>query len=233
MISKSSKIFNIEDKKYQFNFQAFLHSFNSFRLKNDKKHIKVGELEEIISTNVNVSIDAVHNWRNQCNGPSDVEIIKGIAQTLEIQDFMILLKEVEVTNNMNKLNIQQTESLKRIYDSIIDFLDDFEKTGGFTTALWYRFVEKGSVDPEWDICEYAEKKINLVRLVISKEYFYLHNQPIYDELINFVENELINTFDGKLGYAYRFEAIPDGNPTTEEDYLKALNVLNSIIEKYI
>jgi hypothetical protein len=44
---------------------------------------------------------------------------------------------------------------------------------------------------------------------------------------------LWETFDGKLGYAYRFEAIADGNPTTEDDYNKALKRINEIIEQYI
>ena len=33
-------------------------------------------------------------------------------------------------------------------------------------------------------------------------------------------------------YAYRFEAIPDVNPTTFDDYSKALQLINEIIEKY-
>ena len=33
-------------------------------------------------------------------------------------------------------------------------------------------------------------------------------------------------------YAYRFEAIPDGNPTIFDDYSKALQRINEIIEKY-
>ena len=43
----------------------------------------------------------------------------------------------------------------------------------------------------------------------------------------------MSTYDGKCSYAYRFEAIPDGNPTTDEDYNEALKKLNGIIEKYI
>ena len=52
---------------------------------------------------------------------------------------------------MGKLSTLQIESLKRVYDSIIDFLDDFDKTDGFTGALWYEFERKGSKYPEEDI----------------------------------------------------------------------------------
>ena len=38
-----------------------------------------------------------------------------------------------------------------------------------------------------------------------------------------MDEDLVETYKGKLGYAYRFEAIPDGNPTTDEDYEKAMN----------
>jgi hypothetical protein len=50
--------------------------------------------------------------------------------------------------------------------------------------------------------------------------------------LEYSENDLYDIFDGKLGYAYRFEAIPDGNPTTQDDYNKALKSLNEIVEKY-
>lgn len=41
-------------------------------------------------------------------------------------------------------------------------------------------------------------------------------------------------YDGKLGYEYRIKAYDhNGNPTTNDDYVKAMNKLNSIIEKYI
>ena len=67
-------------------------------------------------------------------------------------------------------------------------------------------------------------------LVIKLEYFDLLECEIVYEFVN---NDLYDIYEGKVSYAYRFEAIPDGNPTTSEDYSQAMNRLNSIIEKYI
>ena len=36
--------------------------------------------------------------------------------------------------------------------------------------------------------------------------------------MKFVSDDLIDIYDGKESYAYRFEAHADGNPTTSEDY---------------
>ena len=82
------------------------------------------------------------------------------------------------------------------------------------------------------IYDYAQNKIEKVQKVFLKEYFYLHDTEVYEELNNYIENDLYDTFDGKLSYAYRFEAIPDGHPTTFDDYSKALQRINEIIEKY-
>ena len=94
------------------------------------------------------------------------------------------------------------------------------------------YQEQGYKNPEDKIYEYAEEKIEKVLLTIQKEYFYLHDTEVYSEILEYSENELYDIFNGKLGYAYRFEAEPDGNPTTQDDYSKALKRLNEIVEKY-
>ena len=43
----------------------------------------------------------------------------------------------------------------------------------------------------------------------------------------------MDTYDGKLSYAYRFEALVEGHPTTEDDYSKAMKKFNQIITKYL
>ena len=84
---------------------------------------------------------------------------------------------------------------------------------------------------EEKIADYADKRVKDVALVLKKEYFYLHGLAIYDELYDFINNDLLDMYDGKLGYAYRFEAQVDGNPVVEEDYEKALKKINGIIEQ--
>ena len=79
----------------------------------------------------------------------------------------------------------------------------------------------------------AEEKIHDVVLTYTKERFYLKNTQIYDDLEKYIYNDLYDIFCGKLSYAYRFEAIPSGNPTTKEDYMKAYKTLNTIMDNYI
>ena len=227
MISSKTTIFEIGNEKYQFNSLAFNQCINQYSKKND---IKKGKVEDLLGEKLFVSSSAIHNWRFGSNGPASIELIKNLAKYLKI-DYMALLKKYKEIEEMDKLSTLQIESLKRVYDAIIDFLDDFDKTDGFTGSLWYEFERKGSKYPEEDIYDYAQNKIEKVQKVLLKEYFYLHDTEVYEELNSYIENDLYDTFDGKLSYAYRFEAVPDGNPTTFDDYSKALQRINEIIEK--
>lgn len=229
MLSKEPRLFDVDGKKMQFNFQAFIDAFQKFKV---AKKMKVSELENMIAQKVNVSPEAVHNWRFKSNGPSDLNTIKEIAAALGFSNRLFLLKEIREDTGTMKLTDLQKESAKRIYDSIIEYLNDFSVTDGFTGTLWIEFSEQGYKNPEDAIYDYANKKISEVHLVIQKEYFYLHDSPIYDELIEYSYNDLYDIYEGKLGYAYRFEALVDGNPTTEDDYEKALAALNNIVDKY-
>ena len=62
---------------------------------------------------------------------------------------------------------------------------------------------------------------------------FLKNTEIYEKIGNFIYNDLYETFENKLSYAYRFEAEVSGNPSTYEDYYKALSTINQIIDKYM
>lgn len=234
MTSKKTRIFKIEDVDYQFDFQSFKIYVDGYvkRYKDKGANIKKAKVFEYIVEKANVTPEAVKQWYYGNNGPSDLAIIQKAAEVLEITDYLNLMR---VANKGEKmlLNSLQMESLKRIYDDIIEYLEDFYQTDGFTGALWYEFERRGSKDPEDDIYEYAEDRWGKVLLRIKKEYFYLHNADVYGDILEYSENDLLDIFDGKLGYAYRFEAYPEDNPTTEDDYNKALKRLNEIVEKYI
>ena len=68
---------------------------------------------------------------------------------------------------------------------------------------------------------------------INQEYFDLHNHEIYDELCEFASEDLTNVYNGKVSYAYRFEADGEHDPTVWQDYEKAMQHLNEIIERYV
>ncbi len=246
MNNKRSKTFLISNRRYSFSRKSFEYYFKRC-LDEPKASIeginKVGDLEEYIAKHVICSKDTVHGWRFTNSGPGDLSIIEQVANILGVNDYMRLMKENLDENKTekgeekkivkNELTNLQIESLKRIYDSVIEYLDEFEKTDGFTGTLWYEFYDNGFKNPEPEIYDYAEKKVEAVLFVIKKEYFYLHDTEVYDMICEYAENDLYEIFNGKLSYAYRFEAIPDGNPTTTDDYEKAISKLNEIIKEYI
>ena len=163
-------------------------------------------------------------------------MIKILSDIFKIE-YKNLLKEIRKDIPKMKYEQCQLESIKRIYDAIIIFLEKFLNTDGFND-LWIEFIDKGINNEfiEDKLYDYAMKQIDNVNLILKQEYFYLHNLSIYDNLNTFINDDLINTFDGKLSYAYRFESLVEdknGNrgTTTSEDYLKALNKINGIIEE--
>ena len=72
-----------------------------------------------------------------------------------------------------------------------------------------------------------------INMALDQEYFDLRGCDLYNELCEYVSDDLYETFNGKLGYGYRFEAHPNGNPTTTEDYDRAMIRLKTIIDKYL
>jgi transcriptional regulator with XRE-family HTH domain len=239
------RIFLIEGKKYHFNKQAFIEFFNKECKPNkENKRLAKSKLEKQIATaeGICVSPNTVHAWRFGKCGPSDLDMIKVIAKIFNIKDYKVLLEEKgEETEEMATMNDRidsvtkklQLESIKRVYDAIINFLDEFDRTDGFTGTLWYEFVEKGVRDPEEELYYYADGQLDKVRLVLKREYFYLHNDSIYEELENFIEEDLYDTYNEKLEYAYRYEAKSENSPTSTEDYEKALQKINGIIANCI
>lgn len=214
----------INNNIYYFNFEIFNDLFIN-KCKNEK--ILKSILEYKLSEHVNKSTDSIHNWRFKLNGPSDLDTVKLIASFFEINDYKVLLKDKEKNYSMEKFNDLQMLSLKRIYDAIIDYLEIFQKSNGFND-YWFEIKEEPS-EREDILYDIAMKEVEKVQLIYKKEYMLLKNSKIYEELGSFIYNDLYDIFDGKLSYAYRFEAIPSENPTTDEDYYKALNKVNDII----
>ena len=133
---------------------------------------------------------------------------------------------------MEKLTDRQKDAAKRIYDVCIWFLNEFDHSDGFND-YWSQFADAGSKDPQKDIRQKVELLWRKVELVLDQEYFDLRGCDIYDDFCEFIYEDLINTYDRKLDYGYRFEARTNGNAITHEDYDRAMIRLNTIIEKYI
>lgn len=242
MISKSFKVFQIDNKQFKFNSFNFMIFFRNYRL---SKKIKASELEEKIAVQAHVSEAAVHNWLYNKNGPADLDAIKAIADCLSIKDFRLLMEEVKDVAYNNSLTSQEKESVYRIYSSVISFLDEFERTNGFNDywldiADKYRYEQNGCAHILNELESVVYKKYRDVILVYKREYIFLKSHPIYNELSNvlFQEDGIEECFVNKLGYAYRFEAIVEdknGNRenTVSEDYELSLNKINAVVDKYL
>jgi hypothetical protein len=64
--------------------------------------------------------------------------------------------------------------------------------------------------------------------------FDLRGTELYTELNDFVYDDLVDTYNEKIGPSYRIAASVDGEGiTTNEDYCDAMSKLNDILEKYL
>ena len=229
MQSKETKIFTVEGKNVRFNAKIFNRSFITYARNNKKK---IGDLEELLAERIGVTKDAVHNWRFEKNGPSDIEMIKIMAEVLCIKNWTIFTKSSSEGEKIMQLTERQMDALKRVYDGIVEFLFEFERTDGFNN-YWFEYSQGTKREVQDLIFDRVERKVDNLYLLLDKEYFDLGRHEIYDALCEYVNEDIYELFNGKLSYAYRFEAVVEGNPTTSEDYNKAMTAINSIIEKYI
>lgn len=223
------RIFSVDGKKATFNKEAFKHFL---RQKSHQKKVSIAKLEQELAEDLTIAANTVHKWNYNGGGPIDYSTIERLAELLDVPDASRLLKFIDEGENiMAHLTERQLAAVKRIYDICIWFLREFYNTTGFND-YWPDFHNKGSKNPEEDIYQFVEGMHEKVRLVLEQEYFDLRNCEIYNELYKFVDEELNEIYDGKLSYGYRFEARSEGNPTTAEDYDKAMIQLNTIIDKY-
>ena len=216
----------INDKECYFNLNIFNFIFMHYKTKNN---LKIGELEERLANFVNKDSSTIHNWRNLTSGPSDLETIQLIAKFFEIGDYKLLFNEEN--ESMKKLSDLQMLSVKRIYDMIMDYLEEFDKSDGFNN--YWHDLKVEPEDRQGVLYDIALGYVDKIILAYKKEYLFLKNTEIYEKIGNFIYNDLYETFENKLSYAYRFEAEVSGNPSTYEDYYKALSTINQIIDKYM
>lgn len=235
-MQKNIKNYNIDGKCMQFDSSSFREFFSAIR---KKKCMSALEYEAELGESLCVSSSAIHNWRFGMNGPSDVETIKQLAVCLEITDYMLLLKNGKVKKTM-QITERQKDSLKRVYDAVIEYLDTFQRTDGFND-YWYKLEEQGTKTDSIEnlLYEIAEKEQHKVELVLAKEYIELYKLPVYGQLEEYVCDDLCEAYNGKLSYAYRFEAPVENvdgtrsGVTTSEDYTRALKKINDILENYM
>lgn len=223
--------YTINGKRAVFNKEGFRHLLKQKVL---HEHSKMGELEEQLAGQLHVSADTVHKWHQaKSGGPGNFELVEELAAALKLSNCANLLIFIDDGGiEMEHLTDRQKNAAKRIYDLCIWFLYEFDRSNGFND-YWLEFKDSGSQDPEADIYEMVQGMIGKIHMALDQEYFDLRGCNLYDELCEYVSENLYEIFNGKLGYAYRFEAVTNGNPTTSQDYDCAMIQLNTIIDKYM
>lgn len=220
-----SRVFIINNEKYIFNFYNFNNYFNEFV---QKHNFTISRLEYELANFVNKSNDAIHNWRFRKNGPSDIETVKLICDFFKIRTYKTLLceKQDDISKEIGK---QQVLSIKRIYNKIIEFLQDFYNSYGFND--YWLDLNTENRNKENELYELVKFKLDKVILVLMQEYIFLKDTQVYNYIKEYIYNDLYDIFDGKLSYAYRFEnMVEDG---VEDDYQKALDKINNIVSNYL
>ena len=228
MKQSQMRVFTENGVQYCFNRITFRSLVDRYAKENG---ISKGQVADDISKHLHVTTDAVNKWKYGKNGPADMDTIKEIAVYLHV-DWLFLVKKEIGGSAMTQMNERQKDAAKRCYDVLIWFLEEFSNTDGFN-SWWLDFKEQGSQNPEDDIYERITQMEERVRLVIEQEYFDLHDHEIYDAFCEFAGEDLTNVYNGKVGYAYRFEADGESAPTVWQDYEVARNRLNEIIERYV
>lgn len=233
MVSRETKRFLINGKYYRFNRESFNRYFDEY---SKSAGISKRALEEQIADRIHVSDAAIHNWRSGSNGPGDLDSIRILSESIYVNDYMIFLKVIEEKAPMKALTEKQVEAVKRIYDAIIDFLEEFRKTDGFST-LWYDYKDQCFRNPTSKVYDYVEAKHNVVQVVYTKEYLYLHDTSIYDELYEYINNVLYDAYNEKVEPQYRSQCFSSDEGayvfSSFYDYDNALTRINEIIDKYI
>ena len=233
-MAKETRTFHIDGNDYSFNFSVFKRFFYSYKAKNCKT---IAEAETKIAEALNLSTDTIHSWRFEKNGPSDTETIKQLSDYLGIKDYLILLDK-KIGEHTMTANDRILDSLKRIYDAVIIYLDDFDTSFGFN-MYWQELKDKGYDDAviQNEIDGMASDKLHQVEIVLLQEYLILHRLNIYKKLEDYIYSDLCELWDGKTSYAYRFECTVENEngkkePSAHEEYEIALNTINEMMSEY-
>ena len=233
-MSKETKTFHIDGCDYSFNFSAFKHLFSSYKT---NERITITETENRLSKTLNLSTDAIHNWRFGNNAPSNIELIRDLAEALGISNYKLLLIKKTGDDKMGT-NDRILDSLKRIYDAAIIYLDDYDVTSGYT--MYWQDLEEQGYSKEYiknEIYWLASNKLHQVEIVLQQEYIILHNLDIYSKLENLIISDFCSLWDMKLEQYCDytpFDNLDEFNkkPKPAEEHQVALNKLNEIMAEY-
>ena len=116
------KKFEIDGKIFTFSFSKFSELFKNYR-RNDvwshfnKRKKTTDKLEQELADKLGVQKSTIHSWKFGPDGPNDLETIINLANCLELDNYIYLLKE---ETSKIKLTDLQLQSVKRIYNTLFE-----------------------------------------------------------------------------------------------------------------
>jgi len=120
----------VDGERFRFNSVAFNKLFNK---KRNELNLSVNEFEMELGNELAVTHYAIHNWRFGSNGPSDIETVQKLAETVNEKDFKIFLERIEEPMKKSEEQIEPIKTISfeddevdlRIMESILnrDFAD--------------------------------------------------------------------------------------------------------------
>lgn len=163
-MSKETRTFHIDGNDYSFDFSVLHRFFESYQKKNS---FLITEAEQNIADAISVSKDTIHSWRFKKNAPADIDTIKQLAEFFGIKDCLVLLNK-KIGEDTMVANDRILDSLKKIYDAIILYLDDYDSSFAYLNQF-YEFKEKKYSDEEArrEIYCIANDKLHEVELVLT------------------------------------------------------------------
>lgn len=213
MKNVDTKIFEYKGMQMQFNSLLFERVFKDYCAKHK---VGYGEMAERIAQELYVSSEAVRNWRKGINGPGDLERINDLERILELKEGRLLMpvryRKVE------RLSERQIDAVKKVYDSIMEFLDNYGRTD--FNAMCRKFYVEGEKDPIKKTKDYLLDLIGKVELTLSKEEFDLSGTEIDLILAEYIYGDLWAGMIDELELSYEEGALPTNSmPESLEDEL--------------
>ena len=193
MKNSKTRLFEYDGRKVVFDRTQFCFAFDSYRQANK---IPVIQLEQKIAETVFLSREAVHNWRNGYNGPSDIPTIQSLAAFLKVSPESLLADHKEENRTMNHFTESQLESAKRLTDGLWEYIFMFSETEGFTTHIDISTGEQLMLSSGND---YQDEYYDKLSALFRKEYYTLHGCEFYTEL-----ETLLNDISSSYDSDYRF-----------------------------
>lgn len=149
------------------------------------------------------------------------------------------------------LDERQRDAVSRIYREVADFLYLFDHTDGgawknykvFSGSRFSQFVTPKPCYPGDELGSYADgadlmgAAWDWVLHALEREWTALGNHPLYSELAQFTDEDLLDVWNGKTNTEYRFEPDEDDEHNAHqqpnnESYL-ALKKCRDIIAPYL